>query len=207
MSDPGIICWVWSIQERVTLDDVPWITFALTLWMAVLHLASPALTPLSYTVLAPWLHAGFNHIWQNLLVFILLGGWVEKRVDWMGYLFFAVMIPYLALYLPVVFDYGGLSRGASGLTTALTGYTIPVLFIVLVGLLESFEFDSMEMAVLLIVLLVLAFLIADAGETVQRFAGLEPKPDGVAVSAHMTGLFLGGLWFGWRAFRHELADA
>jgi len=84
--------------------------------MGVIYLVSPAITPLSYTVLAPWMHSGIGHLWQNLLVFVILGAWVERRVGWLTFLFFAVMIPYIALYLPVVFQYGGLSRGASGLT-------------------------------------------------------------------------------------------
>ncbi len=57
------------------------------------------------------------------------------------------------------------------------------------------------------ILLVLAYLTADAWATVQRFAGLEPRPNGVAVSTHVTGLVLGMLWFGWRALRHGLDDA
>lgn len=61
-------------------------------------------------------------------------------MGWSTYLFAAVMIPYLALYLPVVLGYGGLSRGASGLTMALTGYAIPVLLVVLAKRVDSFEF-------------------------------------------------------------------
>ena len=123
----------------MTIDDVPWVTFALAAGMVVVYLVSPAITPLSYTLLAPWMHAGFGHIWQNLLVFVVLGAWVEHRVGWLTYLFFAVMIPYLALYLPVVFEYGGLSRGASGLTMALTGYMVPVLLVGLAERIESFD--------------------------------------------------------------------
>lgn len=190
----------------MTIDDIPWITFVLTLGMVALYLVSPAITPLSYTVLAPWMHASFNHLWQNLLVFVLVGTWVERRVGWVTFLFFAVMIPYLALYLPVSFKYGGLSRGASGLTMALTGYVVPVLLVVLAGRINSFEYDTREVAVGLGILIVLVYLISDSWVTVQRFVGLEPRPDGVAVSAHATGLVLGVLWFGWRAWRHGLPD-
>ena len=194
---------VWT----VTTDDVPWVTFVLAAGMVVVSLVSPAITPLSYTLLAPWMHAGFGHIWQNLLVFFILGAWVERRVDWLTYLFFAVMISYLALYLPVVFEYGELSRGASGLTMALTGYVVPVLLVGLAERIESFEFDSKDVAVGLGVLLVLTYLSVVSWVTVQRFVGLEPRPDGVSVSSHMTGLVLGVLWFGWRAVRHGLVDA
>jgi membrane associated rhomboid family serine protease len=191
----------------VAIDDVPWVTFALAAGMVVVYLVSPAITPLSYTLLAPWMHAGFGHIWQNLLVFIVLGVWVERQVDWLTYLFFAVMIPYLALYLPVVFEYGGLSRGASGLTMALTGYMVPVLLADLAERIESFEFDTKEVVVGLGILLVLVYLSVDSWVTVQRFVGLEPRPVGVSVSSHMTGLVLGVLWFGWRVLRHGLVDA
>lgn len=179
----------------------------LTLGMGAIYLVSPAITPLSYTVFAPWMHSGVDHLWQNLLVFVLLGAWVERRVGWLTFLLFAVMIPYIALFLPVVFQYGGLSRGASGLTMALTGYVVPVLFVVLAGRIESSDFDAKEVMFGLGVLLLLAYLTTDAWVTVQRFAGLEPRPDGMAVSAHATGLVLGGLWFGWRALRHGLTDA
>lgn len=191
----------------MSIDDIPWVTIVLTLGMGVTYLISPPITPLSYTVLAPWMHAGFNHILQNLIVFVLLGAWVERRVGSVRFLFFAVMIPYLALYLPVVFEYGEWSKGASGLTNALAGYTVPVLFVVLAGFIESFEFETREVASGIGMLVVLVYLIVDGLLTVQRFAGLEPPPEGVAVAAHVTGLVLGVLWFGWRAWRHGMADA
>ena len=191
----------------MTIDDIPWVTFTLTLVMGAIHLASPAITPLSYIFLAPWMHAGFNHIWQNLLLFVVLGAWIERRVGWVTFLIFTVTIPYLALYLPVVFRYGGLSRGASGLTMALTGYVIPVLLVVLAERIESIEFEAREVIVVSGGFLVLVYLTADAWVTVQRFVSLKPLPDNVAVSAHITGLVLGVLWFSWRLLRHGLKDA
>lgn len=191
----------------MTVDEIPGVPFILALGMGAVHLASPVFTPLSYAVLAPWMHGGFNHMWQNLLVFALLGAWIERRVGRVTFLLVAVTIPYLALYLPVVFEYGGLSRGASGLTMALTGYVVPVLLISLAERIEPFGFDAREVAVGFGILLVLVYLTADTWVTVQRFTGLEPRPEGVAVSAHATGLVLGVLWFGWRALRHGPADA
>jgi membrane associated rhomboid family serine protease len=189
------------------VDDIPWITLALAVGMGIIHIVSPAVTPLSYTVLAPWMHAGFNHISQNLILFVLLGAWIERRVGWATFLFSAVTIPYIALYLPVVFEYGGLSRGASGLTKMLAGYAIPVLFVNLARRTESFEFNWREIAVGFVTLCFLSYLLAGGWLTVQRFVGLEPRPDSVAVPAHLTGLVLGILWFSWRAFRHGLTDA
>lgn len=187
-------------------DDVPWATFTLAALMTAVHIADPGITPLTYTVLAPWIHAGWSHLWQNLLVFLLLGAWVERRVGWGTFLFFTVTVPYLALYLPVAFDYGGLSKGASGLTMALTGYLLPVLLVAFPERIELFKLNARELAIGLGILLVLSYLITDSWVTVQRFVGFKPRPEGVSVSSHMTGLVLGVLWFGWRTWRHGLND-
>ena len=175
--------------------------------MGVIFIASPDITPLSYTLFAPWMHSSVNHISQNLLIFILLGTWVEKRLGKITFLLFALLVPYLALYLPVVLEYGSLSRGASGLTNALIGYVIPVLLIGLSRRIRCFGGSTRELATGLGVLLSLVYLISSSGLTIQRFIGLEPRPDGIAVSAHMTGLVLGILWFCWRTLRHRLEAA
>jgi membrane associated rhomboid family serine protease len=190
----------------VKTNDFPWITLTLTLWMGAVYLVSPSITPLSYTVLAPWLHSGFDHLWQNLFVFVLIGSWCEMRLGRATFFSFVVVSAYLALYLPIAFEYGQPSRGASGLTKALVGYTIPVLFVVLSRQIESFDFDTRDIAIGIGVLLGLVYLIADSWMTVQRVVGLGPRPAGVAVSAHATGLGLGLFWFGWRLWRHGLAD-
>lgn len=184
--------------------DIPWITATLALGMGAIHLVSPVITPVSYTILAPWLHAGFGHLWENLLVFVLLGTWVEWRVGWVTFLVAALLIPYLALYLPVVFNYGGLATGASGLTKALTGYALPAGLVILLERIESGEVAARDVVVGLGLILFLVYLTVDAWVTVQRFLGLVSRPPGKAVSAHVTGLGLGVLWFGWRAWQHEL---
>jgi membrane associated rhomboid family serine protease len=176
--------------------------------MVVIYLASPEITPATYTLLAPWMHAGFRHISQNLLVFVPRSTWIEHRVGWRTYLFFAVMIPYLVLYIPVVAGYGGLSRGASGLTMTLTGFAIPILLVGLADRANSFDrFNWRASIIWLVIFLMAAYLTMDAWLTVERFIGLEPRPDGVSVSSHATGLLLGILWFAWRAWRHGLWDA
>lgn len=188
-------------------DDIPWATFILTLGMVVIYIISPEITPLSYTLLAPWMHSGFSHLWQNLFIFVLLGTWVETRVRRVTFLLFSVLIPYLALYLPVVLNYGSLSRGASGLTNALIGYVIVALLVNLSGRIRSSSFNSKQVTIGLGIVLVLIYLTAGAWLTFQRFTGLEPRPDGVAVSSHMTGIVLGLLWFAWRTVRHGLKNA
>jgi len=175
--------------------------------MVVVDIVYPAITPLSYTLLAPWMHAGFNHLWQNLLVFVLLGWWAERRVGSMTLGIFSTLIPYLAIYLPVTFEYGSLSRGASGLTMALTGYALFVLLFAIPQRLENIEFDIREGAVILGLFFLLLYLAVDASVTVQRFVGVQPRPDGVSVSSHMTGLVLGVLWFSWRSWRHGVSNA
>lgn len=184
--------------------DIPWITPTLALGMGAIHLVSPVITPVSYTILAPWLHAGFDHLWQNLFVFVLLGTWVEWRVGWVTFLVAALLIPYLALYLPAVFNYGGLATGASGLTKALAGYALPAGLVILVERIESGGVAARDVVIGIGLLLFLTYLTVDAWVTVRQFLGLVSGPTGTAVSAHVTGLGLGMVWFGWRAWRHEL---
>lgn len=194
----------------VNFDDLPWATALLTVWMIGLYLFDPLLdTGIKYFFLSPWMHSGFNHFWNNMAFFIPLGVYVERRVESWPFLVFAALIPYLALHLPVVWSLGSLSQGASGLTKALTGYTVLALLVDFFGRLDGFadfELDWLEVAVALMVLLVLVFLAMNSLETVQRFAGFEHSPDGVSVASHFFGLVLGILWFGWRGWRHGVFD-
>jgi len=121
-----------------------------------------------------------------------------------------MMIPYLALHVPPLWDLSGWSQGASGLTKALTAYAIPVLLVDFTRQLEGFsdfEFKWGDVVVAVVVLLVVVFLTVNAWETVQRFVGLEPNPDGVSVGSHLFGFVFGMLWFGWRVWRHGLDRA
>lgn len=194
----------------MNFDDLPWATALLTVWMIGLYLLDPFLdTGIKYFFLSPWMHSGFNHFWNNMAFFIPLGVYVERRVESRPFLVFAALIPYLALHLPVVWSIGSLSQGVSGLTKALTGYTVLALLVDFFGKLDGFadfELDWWEVAVALMVLLVLVFLTMNSLETVQRFAGFEPSPDGVSVASHFVGLVLGILWFGWRGWRHGVFD-
>jgi len=193
----------------VRTDINPWtsVTFVLTVLMLVLYIVDPPITELSYILLAPWMHAGWSHFWNNLFVFVLLGTWIERRVGWQTFLTFAVLIPYLALYTPVAFKYGGLSRGASGLTLALSGYAIPALVLTLSERINGTDGQWREVAIIGLQLLVVLYLTADAIVTTKRFIGLTPHPEGIAVSAHFTALIIGILWFAWRGWRHGIFDA
>ncbi|MFC4549487.1 MULTISPECIES: rhomboid family intramembrane serine protease [Halorussus] len=73
------------------------VTLVLATGMAIVYVADPPITPMSYTALAPWMHAGFGHLWQNLSVFVLLGAWIENRVGWSTFGVFAAVSSYLAL--------------------------------------------------------------------------------------------------------------
>lgn len=191
-------------------DDVPWVTALLAVWIVGLYLFDPLLnTGVKYYVLSPWMHSGFSHFWKNMAFLIPLGVYVERRVGWLPFLVFAALIPYLALHLPVVWSLGGLSQGASGLTKALTGYTVAALLVDFYGRLEGFadfEIEWREVAVALVVLLVIIFLTVNSWVTVQRFAGIKPNPVRVSVASHFFGLVLGLLWFGWRGWRHGVFD-
>jgi membrane associated rhomboid family serine protease len=176
--------------------------------MLGLYLYNPSFNTVGeYYVLSPWMHSGWPHYWNNMAFFLPLGVYSERRVGSLPFLAFAALIPYLALHVPVLWGLSDWSQGASGLTKALTAYAIPVLLVGFTGRLEGlsdFEFEWRELAVAVVVPLVIVFLAADALETVQRFAGLEPSPGGVSVASHLFGLVLGVLWFGWRAWRHGL---
>lgn len=178
------------------------VTSALTVWMVALYFISPELSSGSiYFFLSPWMHAGWSHLWQNLLAFVLLGVWVESRVWWLEYLAFASFIPYLALHLPALLEFGNYAWGASGLTMALTGYAIPVLLVGLVERVDGFEFEWPEVAIWLVMFFAAMYLSFDAWVTIERFLGTEPRPEGVAVGAHLAGLILGFLWVANRALR------
>lgn len=193
------------------IDDVPWVTALLTIWMGGLYLLSPTLdTGAKYVFLAPWMHGGFGHFANNVALFVVLGGWAERRVGSIPFLVFVVLIPYIALHGPVVVGVGELSWGASGLTNGLTAYVIPALLIALAEKLEGIadgEFGWLEVAVGLAVLLAITFLTADAWVTVERFLGWKPRPGRVSVEAHLAGLVLGLLWFFYRAWQHGLNEA
>ncbi|MFC4549486.1 MULTISPECIES: hypothetical protein [Halorussus] len=89
---------------------------------------------------------------------------------------------------------------------ALTGYAIPVLLIGLAQRVESFKLKT-EVVNDVGVLLIVLYLALDSWMTVKRFFHVDPRPDGLAVSAHFTGLVLGVLWFAWRRRRHGTYDA
>ncbi|QLG63210.1 rhomboid family intramembrane serine protease [Halorarum salinum] len=193
----------------MSIDNFPrtLVTFTLAGIMLLVYVVNPAIAELSYIFLAPWMHSGWPHFWNNLFIFVPLGAWVENRVGWLTFLTFAIMIPYLALSAPVAFGYGELSRGASGLTMAVSGYIVPVSLTNLSERLDSISLERRELFVWGLKLLIVLYLAADAYMTVKRFFGFEPRPDGVAVSAHFTGLVTGLLWFAWRGGRHGIFDA
>lgn len=196
-------------SEIVNREDVPWVTVLLTAWMAGLYLFDFTVnTTATYFFLSPWTHSGWPHFWNNMAFFIPLGIYTERRVGSLPFLAFAALIPYLALHVPVLWGLSGWSQGASGLTKALTAYAIPALLVSFVGRLDEFsDFEWRGVAGAVVVLLVIVFLSVGAWETVQRFVGLEPSPDGVSVESHLFGLAIGMLWFGWRAWRHGLDGA
>lgn len=191
-------------------DDVPWVTIILSVSMAVLFLIDPKMdTGPKYFILSPWMHSDFNHFWNNLALFLPLGIFVERRVGSLAYLSFAVLTPYLALHLPVIWNVGELSQGGSGLTKALTGYSIPVLLIMFSERLppvSTSKLKGRDVGIALLMFLVIVFLTANSWVTIQRFVGFEAKPDGVSVASHFFGLVLGVLWFGWRSMRHDELD-
>jgi membrane associated rhomboid family serine protease len=193
----------------VDIEDVPWATALLMVWMVGLYLYDPTLdTFVGYYFLSPWTHGGFEHFWNNMVFLIPLGLYVERRVGSSWFLAFSFLSPYFALHLSVLLGLSGLTEGASGLTKALTGYSIPVLFAEffhrLDGLRDGIEWR--EVAVAVVAFAGLVILLASARLTVLRFVGLESSPRYVSVGSHLLGLVAGLVWFVWRAWRHGLDD-
>lgn len=195
----------------VEIEEVPWATAILTVIVTMLYLYDPALdTLIAYYFLSPWTHGGLEHLWNNIVFLIPLGIYVERRVGSPWFLAFSLLCPYFALHLSVLLGISGLTEGASGLTKALTGYAIPVLFAGFVHRLDGLrDFDGKwrELVVAVVTLVALAILLRSALLTVLRFAGRESVPGYVSVGAHFLGLVAGMVWFGWRASRHGIADA
>lgn len=192
-------------------EDVPWATALLTVIVTAFYLSDPALDTLAaYYYLSPWTHGGLNHFLQNMVFLLPLGVYVERRVGSFWFLAFSLLSPYFALHLSVFLGLSGLTEGASGLTKALTGYAIPVLFAGFVhrlGGLRDFDGEWREAVVAVVTLAALVILLGSARLTVWRFAGLEASPEYVSVGAHLIGLVLGVLWFVWRLWRHGLERA
>lgn len=193
------------------IEDVPWATAILTVIVTALYLYDPALdTLIAYYFLSPWTHGGLEHFWNNMVFLIPLGIYVERRVGSPWFLAFSLLCPYFALHLSVLLGISGLTEGASGLTKALTGYAIPVLFAGFVHRLAGLkDFDGKwrEVVVAVVTLVALVILLWSARLTVLRFVGRESVPGYVSVGAHLLGLVAGLVWFGWRASRHGFADA
>lgn len=194
--------------DLMDIGNVPWVTVLLTVWMAGLYLLSPSFdSVLEYLLLSPWMHAGVGHIANNLVLFVPLGIWTERRVGSLVFLTFSLLIPYIALHGPVTIGIGELSWGASGLTKALTGYAILALFAEFYRTMGSFEVGYRAVAIVGGLILILFYLFADASLTIRRFFHLSPRPDGVSVSAHFAGLIFGVLWFGYRTVRYGVFNS
>lgn len=193
------------------IEDIPWATAILTVIATALYLYDPALdTLIAYYFLSPWTHGGLEHFWNNMVFLIPLGIYVERRVDSSWFLAFSLLCPYFALHFSVLLGISGLTEGASGLTKALTGYAIPVLFAGFVHRLDGLrDFDGKwrGMVVTVVTLVALVILLWSARLTVLRFVGRESVPGYVSVGAHLLGLVTGLVWFGWRASRYGLANA
>lgn len=151
-----------------------------------------ALTPTTYLFLAPWIHSSHSHILQNVIVFVAFGKWTERRVSRRSFSLFVLASGYLSLYLPVAFDYGGLSVGFSGVTKALT--TVFVLFhftkfVITAGNNQT----SLKQVAYHFLFFFVPFLFLLV--TVARYTGYVPPPEGTSVSSHLTGIGLGILFF------------
>lgn len=107
---------------------VPFTGWLVTL-LGLVFVVDPELVGQSYFLLAPWAHAGFSEVSQNLAVLIVTGWWLEHRVAWRQFAAVSLVAAYVTLYAPVVFGFGGWAQGVSGLTNVYVGYVWLVLVI------------------------------------------------------------------------------
>jgi membrane associated rhomboid family serine protease len=151
------------------------------------HISQPDFNPGTYFLIAPWLHGGTGHIIENIPVLIVFGSWMENRVERRRYTIFTLAAAYGSLYFPPLFQYGGFSKGASGLTKALIAYASVCLVVYTAKEVNKGEFSIRVVASVV----ALFFTIPSIMRTTMRFFHLMPRPEGIAIGAHFTGILFG----------------
>lgn len=151
-----------------------------------------SLPPSMYMVLAPWLHSFHMHILQNALFFGVFGYWVEKRIDRDQFTVYVVSAGYLTLYLPIAFDFGGLSVGVSGVNKGLIMFFVAYHFAKCMAAADrNAEIKKIGYHFAVFFLPFIFWVLV----TAARFLGHVSPPRGTSVSAHLAGLMYGGLWY------------
>jgi membrane associated rhomboid family serine protease len=198
-NDQGFIAWF--VQARLLIDllVIMWVVaivnFAVLpgVLSAIGGLKPRTLIGIPGIVLSPFLHGDWNHLWNNSVVYLILGGMIVFR-DASD---FAIVSLSTALISGVVTwvvgrpaNYVGASDmifGYAGFLMALIYfYRDPLATIFFVVIILSFLFGN---------LLVFPALTGDRGWGFGRMLwGMLPQPDGrVAWETHLFG-FIAGIW-------------
>lgn len=159
-------------------------------------LAIRALPDVGYLLLNPWIHSFHRHLVENLAMFVLLAGWVERRVN-SAHLAVAIIVAgYSTNLVPPVIGFGGLGVGASGITNALWAYFTGTQLVRFSSELNS---NSPGFRTAIPYLAFFGIGLVFVLQTLAEFLGYIPVTQNTATGAHLFGVCLG---FGWVALRY-----
>lgn len=155
-----------------------------------------ALSDVGYLILNPWIHSFHQHFVENLVIFLLLAGWAERRVN-SAYLAVAIIVAgYSTNLVPAVVGFGGWGVGASGITNALWAYFTGTQLARFSSTLNNNPPDfRTAISHLALFGVGLVFVL----RTLAEFLGYIPVAQNTATGAHLLGVSLG---FGWLALRY-----
>lgn len=149
----------------------------------------------AYIVLAPWLHSTHQHVAENVLVFVLLGIWTERRVGSFQFLVVVLATGYLTNLGPAVLGFGGLSVGASGITNALWANFTASKFHEYNASVQENVLDLRRVTLNVALGVVGLFFVL---RSVAEFIGYLSASSGTATGAHLFGVVIGFAWFGYQ---------
>jgi hypothetical protein len=158
-------------------------------------IAVRVLPDVGYLIFNPWMHSFHQHLVGNLVMFVLLAGWTEHRVN-SAYLAVAIIVTgYSTNLVPAMVGFGEFGVGASGITNALWAYFTGTQFARFSSTLNDNPPDFRA------VILHLTFFGVGLVFVLQAFAeflGYVPVTQNTATGAHLLGVCLG---FGWLTLR------
>lgn len=159
-------------------------------------LAVRALPDVGYLILNPWIHSFHRHLVENLAMFVLLAGWVERRVN-SSYLAVVIIVTgYSTNLIPAVVGFGGWGVGASGITNALWAYFTGTQLAYFSSELND---NAPDFRTAISHLAFLGIGLVFVLQTLAEFLGYVPATQNTATGAHLVGICLG---FGWLALRY-----
>lgn len=142
--------------------------------------------------LGPFLHQGYRHIVDNILILLLVGAYVEHGYDRPTFYRFVLVAGYLAAWFPLVLGFTG-AVGASGITFGLMGWAIShALFQVFRGVSEVVAEGNLWGMFRFLHLLPLVLCFAKVRAAIV--ATLSFATGGAGELTHLAGAILGTGW-------------